>query len=191
MPQKTWVVGEQVLASDFNTYVQNQVVARFATTAARDTAWPAATAGAGAVCVTTDTGKLWEVIGGVWVQPTPPGILTGACPGGTIPASGQIQTAAIAAVPPGTYLVTYTFLMQGVGASNNLQIKFFANGTQVFQCAASHSIAGITARSFTFTTYVTLAAAGSIAVNIANIGSASVDTYPDPTNHSLSALRVA
>ena len=61
MAQKTWVVGEEVLAADFNTYVQNQVVARFATVAARDSAWPAATAGVGAACTTTDTGQLWVV----------------------------------------------------------------------------------------------------------------------------------
>ena len=59
MPQKTWIIGEQVLAADFNTYVQTQVVARFATVAARDAAWPAATAGAGAMSVTTDTGMMW------------------------------------------------------------------------------------------------------------------------------------
>jgi hypothetical protein len=66
VPQKTWVVGEEVLAADFNTYVQNQVVPRFASVAARDAAWPAATAGNGAVCTTTDTGTLWQVIGPSW-----------------------------------------------------------------------------------------------------------------------------
>lgn len=73
MPQKTWVVGEEVLAADFNTYVQNQVVPRFATIAARDAAWPAATAGSGAVCITTDTGTMYVVVGGAWRPP--PGAL--------------------------------------------------------------------------------------------------------------------
>lgn len=71
MPQKTWVVGEEVLAADFNTYVQQQVVARFATVAARDSAYPAATAGAGAMAVTTDTGTVWVVVGTTW-QPVGP-----------------------------------------------------------------------------------------------------------------------
>jgi hypothetical protein len=66
MPQKTWVVGEEVLAADFNTYVQNQVVPRFATVAARDAAWPAATAGAGAYSDTADSG-LWRSNGTLWV----------------------------------------------------------------------------------------------------------------------------
>jgi hypothetical protein len=38
LPFKTWSVGEEVLASDFNPYVQQQVVARFATAAARTAA---------------------------------------------------------------------------------------------------------------------------------------------------------
>jgi hypothetical protein len=38
MPTKTWVVGEEVLAADWNTYVQEQVVATFANAAARTTA---------------------------------------------------------------------------------------------------------------------------------------------------------
>jgi len=38
MPFKTWSVGEEVLASDFNPYLQQQVVARFASAAARSAA---------------------------------------------------------------------------------------------------------------------------------------------------------
>jgi hypothetical protein len=41
MPNKTWVVGEEVLAADFNTYVQQQVIAGFATPAARTSGLPA------------------------------------------------------------------------------------------------------------------------------------------------------
>jgi hypothetical protein len=40
MPFKTWSIGEEVLANDFNSYVQSQTVARFATAAARTTAIP-------------------------------------------------------------------------------------------------------------------------------------------------------
>lgn len=41
MPYKTWVVGEEVLAADFNAFVQKQVVATFPNAAARDAAIPA------------------------------------------------------------------------------------------------------------------------------------------------------
>src|SRR4051812_10363336 len=56
MPQKTWVLGEEVLATDFNTYVQNQVVVQFPNIAARD-AW--ASPPVGAMCVTVDNGIVW------------------------------------------------------------------------------------------------------------------------------------
>jgi hypothetical protein len=38
MPFKTWSIGEEVFASDFNPYVQQQVVARFASAATRSAA---------------------------------------------------------------------------------------------------------------------------------------------------------
>lgn len=47
--------------------VSNRIVHRFATVAARDAAWPAATAGTGALCVTTADGRLWRSTGAVWV----------------------------------------------------------------------------------------------------------------------------
>jgi len=42
--------------------VSNRIVHRFATVAERDTKWPAATAGRGAMCVTNDPEVLWRVI---------------------------------------------------------------------------------------------------------------------------------
>jgi hypothetical protein len=62
--QKTWAVGEEVLAADFNNLVQTQVVAQFPNVAARD-AW--AGPPNGALCVTTDTNTVWQRSGGVWV----------------------------------------------------------------------------------------------------------------------------
>jgi hypothetical protein len=63
MPQKVWVVGEEVLAADFNLYVQQQVVASFPTTAARD-AWSSPPEGV--LAVTTDTNALWQRRSGAW-----------------------------------------------------------------------------------------------------------------------------
>ena len=45
MPTKVWAVGEEVLAPDFNTFVQKQIVAVFPNAAARDAALPAPTVG--------------------------------------------------------------------------------------------------------------------------------------------------
>jgi hypothetical protein len=67
MPQKTWVVGEEVLAADFNTYVQEQVVATFPNAAARDAALPAPTAGM--VCYLTDSRMFLVYTGAAWSFP--------------------------------------------------------------------------------------------------------------------------
>jgi len=45
MPFKVWAVGEEVLAADFNDYIQEQVVATFPNAAARDAAIIAPTTG--------------------------------------------------------------------------------------------------------------------------------------------------
>jgi hypothetical protein len=58
-----------LVAADLNaatTAIAAQGVKRYATQAARDAAWPAATAGDGAVSVTTDRGILWMVVAGAW-----------------------------------------------------------------------------------------------------------------------------
>ena len=67
MPQKSWAVGEEVLAADFNTYLQNQVVPQFPDTATLNTQWPAPPNGA--VCVTIDTQSFWQRVGGTWWRP--------------------------------------------------------------------------------------------------------------------------
>jgi hypothetical protein len=56
VPTKTWVVGEEVLAADFNAMVQKQVVATFANAAARTAAIPAPTPGM--LSYLNDTGKV-------------------------------------------------------------------------------------------------------------------------------------
>jgi hypothetical protein len=54
------------IASAWSQEVTNRIMQRFATVAARDSQWPAATAGAGAVCVTLDTGTEWLSNGTAW-----------------------------------------------------------------------------------------------------------------------------
>jgi hypothetical protein len=73
MPQKTWVVGEEVLAADFNTYVQNQVVPAFPNVATRDSQWTAPPNGA--LSVTTDTYTTWLRQAGAWVAFRPGSVL--------------------------------------------------------------------------------------------------------------------
>lgn len=52
MPHKVWAVGEEVLAADFNTFVQEQVTPTFSSFAQLQSDWPNAPLGASAI--TTD-----------------------------------------------------------------------------------------------------------------------------------------
>jgi hypothetical protein len=58
------------IKSAWSQEVTNRIVHRFATTAERDTKWPAATAGTGAFCVVG--GVLFTVTGGAWVTVAAP-----------------------------------------------------------------------------------------------------------------------
>jgi hypothetical protein len=62
MPYKIWVPGEEVLAADFNAYVQQQVIATFPTAAARNAAITSPVEGM--VTWINDTNRL-EVFNGV------------------------------------------------------------------------------------------------------------------------------
>jgi hypothetical protein len=65
VPFKVWAVGEEVLAADFNSFLQQQVVATFPNTAARDAAIPAPSVGQ--LCYVTAVGLLMYE-GTAWVS---------------------------------------------------------------------------------------------------------------------------
>lgn len=67
MPQKSWAVGEEVLAADLNSYLQSQTVPQFTNVAQRDSQW--ASPPVGAFCVTVDTGTVWQRTSGAWIRP--------------------------------------------------------------------------------------------------------------------------
>src|SRR3954470_22222079 len=67
MPTKTWVVGEEVLAADFNSLVQKQVVATFANAAARDAALP--TPNMGMMCYLDDVREIQVRRSTYWAPP--------------------------------------------------------------------------------------------------------------------------
>lgn len=64
MPYKTWVVGEEVLAADFNTFVQQQTVASMPNAAGRDTDITAPQEGQ--LCYLRDVNRLQVYDGTVW-----------------------------------------------------------------------------------------------------------------------------
>jgi len=84
MPTKNWIAGEEVLASDFNTYVQQQIVGTFPSTAARNAAFTggggAITPRAGMITYLGDTnrfefynGSAWSPYNGTVYVPSVPG----------------------------------------------------------------------------------------------------------------------
>jgi hypothetical protein len=85
MPQKLWVIGEEVLADDFNDYVQNQIVAAFPNAAARTTQWPAPPEGA--VSYLADVNTYQSFNGSAWVV-LAPRVVPGNVWVGTAPAAG-------------------------------------------------------------------------------------------------------
>jgi hypothetical protein len=64
VPSKIWVVGEEVLAADFNQYVQEQVIAVFANAAARTSAITAPKEGMHSYLL--DVGQLHVFRSGAW-----------------------------------------------------------------------------------------------------------------------------
>lgn len=68
---RLFVSGEVLTAANVNTYLQDQVIARFATTAARDAAYGGAgepTLAEGMFAYTDDTNTLWFYTGSAWVE---------------------------------------------------------------------------------------------------------------------------
>lgn len=158
MPLKTWVLGEEVLAADFNTYVQSQVVVQFANIAARD-AW--ASPPVGAVCVTVDNGIVWVR------KPKPAWVPQSYSKNGTAIALGGFNNGTSFPAPPedltfrllsdpliydatgAKYDGLYTFSF--IAAANTsasgawvtyLQVANNANRSQVASCNMNFAIAG-------------------------------------------------
>jgi hypothetical protein len=71
VPIKTWSVNEEVLAADFNEFLANQVVATFASSAARNSAL--SSPDKGQVSALDDhAGALWIYDGSDWREPSSP-----------------------------------------------------------------------------------------------------------------------
>lgn len=109
MPYKVWITGEEVLAADFNDYLQEQVIATFANAALRDAAITAPNAGQ--MVYLADRQMLTKYDGTGWrdqAVETWTGYL--AASGNITPtaAPGLAVPVLTATVPPGDYLLTVT-----------------------------------------------------------------------------------
>jgi hypothetical protein len=116
MPFKVWAVGEEVLAADFNDYLQEQIVATFPTTAARDAAITAPNEGQLAYVSASKQTYRWN--GTAWVgqsvkvsaRQTPPGL--GAAYDPNVPV--QIHTAYLGVTTDAAGYVIVTFSTLGM-----------------------------------------------------------------------------
>lgn len=106
MAYRQWTSGQLVSAADFQSYLQNQVVAQFASASARTAAWPSPPEGACSYLVDSD--RIEGYIGGGW-QP-----LAGPQASGTITipavANGASYTAAVT-LPTGRFSAAPKILM--------------------------------------------------------------------------------
>ena len=85
---KAWAVAEVVEATDFQTYVQNQVVQTYADSAARTTALGASVA-EGMVSYLSDTDALEYYDGSAWVGVSNPGDITAVTAGTALTGGGS------------------------------------------------------------------------------------------------------
>jgi hypothetical protein len=158
MPSKIWVVGEEVLAADFNNYVQEQVVATFGTAAARDAAIVAPNEGQ--TCYLTTPGQLlvyhgtygwrppWNLPWGSIKEATPftsptlsaPGVV--ACTGTnfSLPVAGRhygmFLEATLALDPAGSDLQLFVQTPDSTVTSHKRRVS----STDIMRCAVALNI---------------------------------------------------
>lgn len=84
---KTWAVGEEVLAADWGPYISDQIVAVFASAAARASGWTSPPTGAWSTLLDSP-GALWHFNGTAWVERS----ATLFCTSSTRPTGTQLYT---------------------------------------------------------------------------------------------------
>ena len=202
MPQKAWAIGEEVLAADFNTYLQNQCVPAFTNVAQRDAQWAAPPNGG--LCVTVDTNTLWQRIGGVWqtLHPTTAKArvfrtaawtlnLSGAPPipfdtvsYGTGFAAG-VYTCPVA----GDYLVVSAVGMTAPAAASQGNLLILRNGAIVANGQSSYQPNNGWGMSFSGSEIVACAAANTLSVSVTGLA-AGTTTGQNGSNVTFMSVRL-
>lgn len=198
MPTKTWATGEDVLSTDFNTYVQKQVVSTFADATARTAAIPSPTQGQLTVLLDTNHIEIWT--GTAWSTVNdPPAIRAriSGVQGLTAGAETQLamnavdysrngmalSTGAISVPITGLYLVV-GFLGSANGGANttltgNFTLALAGNvyyGRHIIYASGVYPTGTVTALA-------AMIAGERIGFNV----TASVGAFADPTNGNLAA----
>jgi hypothetical protein len=140
------VVGEEVLAADFNTYVQKQVVATFANAAARTAAIPAPTAGM--VSYLTDVQVVQYYDGTVWRAPTGViGHIEMLVNSGGVTTAPAPSTLIVTATVPGGHRIKVSAcvtMQQTVASSGAIHASIYQDSAPICQAVAVQPVGFVT-----------------------------------------------
>jgi hypothetical protein len=167
VPHKNWLAGDDVIASDFNPNVADQIVATFTTAAQRTSQW--ASPPTGAMSFLADTNTYWWWNGTTWA-PFPGGALgsaTGASNvAGASPSTATIITITTAALAAGRRIrIDYCSRAQLTTGAGVLAFWELVRDTTVLN---------------SYSTYITPGGAG----NVQPIMFSWVDNSPPAGSHS-------
>jgi hypothetical protein len=131
-------VGEEVLAADFNTMVQRQVVATFANAAARTAAIPSPSAGM--VSYLTDIQAVHYYDGTVWRSPSGViGTIEMLTNSGGVTTAPAPSTLIVTATVPGGHRIKVSAcvtMQQTVASSGAIHVSIYQDGAAICQAAA-------------------------------------------------------
>lgn len=183
MPTKTWAVGEEVLAADFNTYVQRQVVPTFASAAARNAAM--ASPAVGQMCAVDKFVMMWR--NSRWELAMPLlASFVGLGVTSTGPEQQAVSTVNIGALPCAAGVRVRHELHVNLAASGVIGMQLYVSGTRVKKIDTYCTVSG-TQPQAVFVEHVFGAVEGTaytVHTTLATNG-VTATSFADPQNNAM------
>ena len=151
MPFKVWAIGEEVLAADFQAFVQNQVVATFPSAAARDAA--ITTPLDGQCCYLQDSHTFQIYRAGIWTAPSIPRGIVATGPSVSAPGTGAVLPLNSALSGTASWLAGNTITVP-VGAGGLYEINLSVTFTTTSVAAVGFAIRNSAAADYAPTMYL-------------------------------------